>query len=289
MIGLMLRGWFYEPVGASEPAPAIVMSHGFSAVKEQGLAGFAERFAAAGFAVLVFDHRCLGASEGDERGRIVAQEQHDDTRSALHWICSRPSVDPARIGLWGSSYSGGHAIVVGALDPRVKVVVAQAPALDVAASLLAMAGAEGFAGYLGLLAQDHAMRSSGGTGGQIPVVAPEGEAAVLATPDSYAWFTASAAQAPRWQNLTSLESVARMVEYKPIAFVDLVAPKPLLLIGAVNDSLIPIAQVREAFARAGEPKKLIELDGGHFDVYPGAMHHEAAVSAATHWFATHLA
>ena len=59
------------------------MSHGFSAVKEQGLDGFAERFAAAGMVVLAFDHRHLGASDGDERGRIVYFEQHDDTRAAL--------------------------------------------------------------------------------------------------------------------------------------------------------------------------------------------------------------
>lgn len=284
--GLTLRGWFYEPVAT--PAPAVVMSHGFSAVKEQGLDVFAERFAAAGFAVLVFDHRCLGASDGSERGRIVAQEQHDDTRAALDWISTQPSVDPARIGLWGSSYSGGHAIVVGALDPRVKVVVAQAPALDVAGSLRALAGPEGFAGYLGLLAQDHAARNAGESGGQIPVVAPDGEPAVLSTPDSFAWFTASAATAPAWLNVTSLESVARMVEYKPIAFVDLVAPKPLLLIAEIDDALIPIAQVREAFARAGEPKKLIELSGGHFDVYPGSRDHDAAATAATDWFVTHL-
>ena len=104
--GLTLRGWLYRPDSGHGDRPAVVMSHGFSAVKEQGLDGFAERFAAAGFVVLAFDHRHLGASDGDERGRIVFSEQHDDTRAALAWLGEQPGVDGERLGLWGSSYSG---------------------------------------------------------------------------------------------------------------------------------------------------------------------------------------
>jgi cephalosporin-C deacetylase-like acetyl esterase len=64
-------------------------------------------------------------------GRIVYQEQHDDTRAALGWLTQQSGVDAERIGLWGSSYSGAHAVFLGAFDPRVKVVVAQVPGLDV--------------------------------------------------------------------------------------------------------------------------------------------------------------
>jgi fermentation-respiration switch protein FrsA (DUF1100 family) len=264
------------------------MSHGFSAVKEQGLDGFAERFAGAGMNVLVFDHRHLGASDGDQRGRIVFQEQHDDTRAALTWIAQQPGVDGDRIGLWGSSYSGGHALFLGALDPRVKVVVAQVPAVDVIRTFIHVVGQDTVLAYLGMLAEDHARRNSGEASSPIAVVAPEGEPCVLATSDSYEFFTGTAATASNWLNETTLESVARAAEYKPAAFIDLIAPKPLLVVAAVGDSLIPIGDVREAFARAGEPKKLLELDCGHFDVYPGGSHHEDAVAAAVDWFTTHL-
>src|SRR3954464_8020807 len=47
--GTTLRGWLYVPDGATEPCPAIVMSHGYSAVKELFLDAFAEVFADAGF------------------------------------------------------------------------------------------------------------------------------------------------------------------------------------------------------------------------------------------------
>ncbi len=286
--GTTCRGWLYRPETVAA-APAIVMSHGFSAVKEQGLDGFARGFCAAGFVVLAFDYRCLGASDGMPRGRIIPQEQHDDNRAALAFLAGQPGVDAERIGIWGSSYSGAHALFLGAMDPRIKVVVAQVPAILPAKSLVAVAGRAGFAQYLAMLAQDHAARNEGQPGGEIPIVAPEGEPAILSTPDSYAWFSASAAkEAPSWLNRTSLESVARLVEYWPAAFIDLIAPKPLLIQAAIQDSLIPIGQVRDAFARAGEPKRLVEFEGGHFDLYPGEKHFDRALAEATGWFKAHL-
>ena len=286
--GLTLRGWLYRPDGAVGATPAIVMSHGFSAVKEQGLASFAERFVAAGFTVLAFDHRHLGASDGAERGRVVFQEQHDDTRAALTWLGQQSGVDSERIGLWGSSYSGGHAVALGAVDPRVKVVVAQVPALDLVGTLMFVVGREGFLGLLGALVDDHARRNAGEPSAPIPVVGPAGEPSVLPRPDAYEWFVSTVPDAPNWLNQTTLESVARAVEYKPAAFIDLIAPKPLLIVAAIHDSLIPIEQVRDAFARAGEPKKLIEFDCQHCEVYPGRSHHQAAADAAAQWFTTHL-
>lgn len=286
--GLTLRGWLYRPDGSAGDRPAVVMSHGFSAVKEQGLDGFAQRFADAGMIVLVFDHRHLGASDGDERGRIIYQEQQDDTRAALGWLTQQTGVAVDRIGLWGSSYSGAHAIFLGAFDPRVNVVVAQVPGLDTVGTLIAMGGREGFDGFLPVLAEDHARRNAGEPSAPLQVVAPGGEPSVLATPDSYEWFMASRSDAPNWLNQTTLESVSRAAEYKASAFIELIAPKPLLVVAAVNDSLVPIELVRDAFGRAGEPKKLVELDCGHFDVYPGGTHHDDAAGAAQEWFTSHL-
>jgi fermentation-respiration switch protein FrsA (DUF1100 family) len=284
--GLTLRGWHWA--APTHNAPAIVMSHGFSAVKEQGIAGFAEAFHAAGFAVTLFDYRHLGASDGDERGRIVWQEQHDDIRAALGFTAAQPGVDANRIGLWGTSYSGGHAMFVGAFDPRVKVVVAQAPAIDVARSLIALAGRGGFDQYLALLADDHAARNAGQKSGRIDAVAPPEAPSVLGSPDSYAWFTSFGASAPNWVQTTTLESVARMAEYQPAAFVDLIAPKPFLMLAATQDALIPLAQARAAMARAGEPKRLVEIDCGHYDFYEGRPQFQRACEEATTWFVKHL-
>src|SRR5262249_37934657 len=149
---------------------------------------------------------------------------------------------------------------------RVKVIAVQAPAMEVAQSLIHLAGHAGFAGYLGLLANDHALRNAGKPSARLPIVAAEG-VSVFPTPDSFDWFTTNAAKG--WENSTTFESVARMAEYTPAALIELIAPKPLLMVAGETDSLIPVAQVRAGFARAGEPKRLDVHPCGHFDFYPG--------------------
>src|SRR3954451_11015916 len=112
--GVTLRGWLYTPDGVGGPSPTIVMAHGFSAVKEMYLDRFAEAFAAAGLAALVYDNRNFGASDGEPRQEIDPWAQVRDYRHAITYLCTVPEVDPERIGIWGSSYSGGHVLVVAA-------------------------------------------------------------------------------------------------------------------------------------------------------------------------------
>ena len=125
--GIKLRGWHYLPEKRTGKVPTIVMAHGFSAVKEMYLDRFADAFAAAGLGALVFDNRNFGASDGEPRQEIDPWQQVSDYRDAITFAETLPETDPARIGIWGSSYSGGHVMVVGAIDRRVKCVVAQVP------------------------------------------------------------------------------------------------------------------------------------------------------------------
>jgi fermentation-respiration switch protein FrsA (DUF1100 family) len=270
-------------------APAIVLAHGLTAVKEMYLDAYARAFQASGFAALVFDYRFLGASGGEPRGRIVPQDQQDDFRAALDWLTAQPQIDAERIGIWGTSFSGGHAMVMGALDPRIKAVVAQVPAIGIAESLVALNGREGLAALLSLCQRDHAARQQGLPGQELPAVAPAGQPSVMPSPDAYAWFTAAARDlAPAWRNAMSLESLARAVEYVPGAFIGFVSPKPLLIQAARHDALIPFEQVERAFARAGEPKRLDIFDCGHFGLYAPGPLHDRAVAGACAWFTRFL-
>ncbi len=288
--GQRCRGWLYRPEGSSgRRAPAIAMAHGFSAVKEMYLPAYAERFCAAGFAVLVFDFRFLGESEGEPRGQVLPAEQHEDFRNAISWLSTQPGIDAGRIGIWGSSYSGGHAMYLAAFDRRVRAAVAQVPAVRIWPVLLARQGRAALEAMQGLLAADRTERFRSGKIAEIPVVAPAGQPCVLSTPDSWEWFQKTgSAMAPTWRNAVTLESLEKMLEYDPTGGIELVAPTPLLVVAATADSLVPIAAVRAAFARAGEPKRLVELDCGHFDVYQTEPWHERSASAATDWFRTHL-
>ena len=130
-----LRGSFYTPASYSgQKLPCVVISHGFSAVKEQGLTAVAEYFTAnLPITCLVFDNRGFGdsdAGEGMPRLEVDGAAQTSDISDAITYSQTRPEVDPAKIGIWGSSFSGANVLWVGAVDRRVKAVVSQAPLVD---------------------------------------------------------------------------------------------------------------------------------------------------------------
>ena len=126
---VMLRGWHYRPDRGRGPWPTIVMAHGFSAVKEMYLDRFAV-FAAAGLAALVFDNRNFGASDGEPRQEIDPWRQIADYRDAISYALTRPETDGRRVGVWGSSYSGAHVLVLGATDRRIRCVASQVPLIS---------------------------------------------------------------------------------------------------------------------------------------------------------------
>ena len=127
--GVTCAADLYRPDGPAGSLPCLVMGHGFSGTK--GLARvYAERFAAAGLAVLVFDYRHFGASGGQPRQLVDVGRQREDYHAAVRCARTCPGIDPERIALWGTSFSGGHVIAVAAEDPRIAAVVAQVPLID---------------------------------------------------------------------------------------------------------------------------------------------------------------
>jgi fermentation-respiration switch protein FrsA (DUF1100 family) len=286
--GVTLRGWHYLPDRAQGKTPTIVMAHGYSAVKEMYLDRFAEAFAQAGLASLVFDNRNFGASDGAPRQEIDPWQQVRDYRDAITFAQTLDATDPDRIGIWGSSYSGGHVLVVGAIDRRVKCVVSQVPLISGHANARRLVRADAISGFQRMFENDRRTRYGGGAPATVPVVSadPAGPA-VLPTADSYAWFTETAKlRAPSWKNEVTLRSVELFMEYEPGTYIGFISPTPLLMVVALRDHLTVADQALSAYERALEPKRLVTLPGGHFDAYVDNF--DQASQPARDWFVEHL-
>jgi fermentation-respiration switch protein FrsA (DUF1100 family) len=287
--GTTLRGWLYEPDGgAGERAPVIVVAPEFAAVKEMGLARFADMFAAAGLAVLVFDHRNFGASDGSPRQEFDPWAQIRDYRHAVTWLRTLPDIDPGRIGLWGSGAGAWHAIVAGAIDRRVGAIVAQAPLECGWRSLLRLVRSDLLAEMREQFEVDRRARYHGAAPAMIPVVTEDRSAEPCALParDTWAWFTEAGAQAPAWRNQVTLRSVEMLTEYEPGPYLARVSPTALCMVVAADDDLTPVDVAAASFETASEPKRLLVLPGGHFAAYGDAF--GEAAKAACDWFVEHL-
>jgi fermentation-respiration switch protein FrsA (DUF1100 family) len=285
--GTTLRGWHYQPEGSGKH-PTIVLAHGFSAVKEMYLDKYAEAFAKEGFASVVYDNRNFGASDGEPRQEIDPWLQVRDYSDAITFALSLEQTDAARIGIWGSSYSGAHVLVVGATDRRVHCVVSQVPLTSGSQGFRRLVRADFIAPLQTQLHAERANRAAGGTPAMLPVVAQDPTTpSALPTADSYKWFSETAAsRAPSWRNEVTLRTIEYGFGYEPGAYIGLISPTPLLLIVAVKDHLTVSDLAIAAYERALEPKRLVLLPGGHFDAYVDGFDHSSG--AARDWFRTHL-
>jgi uncharacterized protein len=286
--GITLRGWHYLPDSRQGKVPTIVMAHGFSAVKEMYLDRFAEAFAAAGLAAVVFDNRNFGASDGEPRQEIDPWQQVRDYRDAITYAQSLPETDVDRIGVWGSSYSGGHVLVLGAIDRRVKCVVSQVPLASGHDNARRLIRADYFAGLQAAFDEDRRARMAGKPPAMLPVVAEDPTApSALPTPDSWAWFSETGrTRAPSWRNEVTLRSVEMFTEYEPGSYVSFISPTPLMMVVALGDVLTVADLALAAYERALEPKRLVTLPGGHFDAY--VKDFDASAKPAVDWFVQHL-
>ena len=163
-------------------------------------------------------------------------QQVRDYRHAITYAGTLDEVDPTRIGVWGSSYSGGHVLVLGAIDRRVKAVVAQVPLVSGSANIAELVRADFRAGFRQMFDDDRAARFRGDPPAMVPVVAEDPLApSALPTPDSWTWFTETGkTRAPSWKNEVTLRTVEMLGEYEPAAYIARISPTPLLMVVAAR-------------------------------------------------------
>ncbi len=275
--GTPLAAFLDTPDSGSGPYPTIVLSHGFGAVKEMALDRYADVFCAAGFACLVYDHRNTGSSGGTPRGEIDPWQQISDMRDAITYVGSRPEVDTDRIGLWGTSFSGGHSLVVAATDRRVKCVVSVVPTISGHQNTVRALTADGYTTFVREVNEERAARQRGEEPRMIPI-SMEGD-------ESYEWSKV-AGDGTTYVNSCTLLSRAMRGAYEPGGYITAISPTPLLMALMTHDTKCLTDIQLEAYSKAHEPKRLEMFPGGHYDPYTTQL--SAIASASLDWFRTHL-
>lgn len=266
--GWHLRGTgeaFAGPVGR----PCVVMAHGFSGTRDTGLRGYADGFAVAGLDVLLFDYRGFGASGGSPRQVVSYRRQREDYRAAVRAARALDGVDPGRIVLWGTSYSGGHVLDVAATDPGVAAVVAMTPFVDGAATLLHLARANGVLPLLRLTATglaDVAATAARRPSRLVPAVGEVGSGAVMSKPGALAAMQSVAG--PTWRNEVSARVALEVAVNRPVTSVGRVRA-PLLVQAGDHDTVVPVTAAVRAATRAGDRARVLRYPLDHFDVYDG--------------------
>jgi uncharacterized protein len=276
--------WLYRPE-AGDGVPCVVLAHGWSGVREQRLDAYAERFAAAGLAALVFDYRHFGASGGEPRHLLDVGRQHEDWRAAIAFARGLDGVDPDRVALWGTSFSGGHVVAVAAGDPRVAAVVAQVPFADGLRNLPRL-GARHALGLVREGLRDQIGAARGRPPHMIPAVGPPGSVSVMNTPDADPGFHALDPPGSSWRNETAARMCLKVSGYRPIRRAGDVEC-PILFAIADDDAITPPEFAEEAARRAPRSEVRRYAGAGHFDPYVGELF-ERVVADQLEFLVRHL-
>jgi len=267
--------------------PCVVLAHGFGGTVDSGLMPFAERFAAAGIDALAFDYRHFGASDGEPRQLLSIPSQLQDYAAAIAFARSLDGVDPDRIVVWGSSYSGGHAIAVAVADGRVGAVISQVPAMDGVWTLLNLARYAG-PGRIARLVLAGARDLAGSLRGRPPVllaqVGAPGELAFMTTADAEPGYSAIAG--PSWRNEVAARIALAAGAYRPGLQADRL-PCPILVQIADRDTVAPVKAAQDAAWRATGRAEVRTYPIGHFDIYTGAPF-ERAIADQLHFLGRHV-
>lgn len=247
--------------------PCVIMAHGLGGTRDAGLTPFAEAFAQAGVHVLCFDYRGFGTSDGAPRQVVNVSMQLDDWAAAIAHARSLPGVDPQRIALWGSSFSGAHSVAAAVRDGKIAAVVSQGAMMDGFASLLNLVKQCGLGHALKLTALGVADATLGAFGlGRVtvPVVGLPGESGALTTPDSKPGYLAITP--PDWKNEISTSWALTLAMYRPNTMTPRL-PCPALFCIATGDVVVPPSAMEDGARRAPDKVRVKRYAAGHFDLY----------------------
>lgn len=241
--------------------PCIVMAHGFSLTVDDGLTAFAERFATAGFIVVAFDFRHLGASDGEPRQYIDYGRQRADLQAAVDFARQLDHVDPRGLAVWGFSVAGGLALYTAAHNPGIAAAVCLSPMLDPLA--FGLRSPRNAAQIVADAARELITRRPH----PVPAVAPAGSYAVLASDEAVAGISAIRGSDSLWRNEALASPFLTAARFRPTRAARRVRC-PLLICTGDGDTLAPRPAIETVLARAPHAERC-HYPFGHFDGFVG--------------------
>ena len=282
--GVRLAGDLYRPAGAGaeEARAGILLCHGYTGVKSLYLPDNARVLTEAGYVVLTFDYKGWGASEGP-RSRLAPFGRVADTLAALTFLETRPGVDRARLGLYGTSYGGATAVWAAALDTRVRCVVSVVGVGDGRRWMRSVRRPDEWHDLLERARQDREQAVASGES-----ALAERDEILLQDRVSAALSAAARANNPDAVSTVPASFIDETLSFHADWVVQKIAPRPLLLVTTEDDRLVPPEESESLYRHAGEPKKLVVLKGyGHYDVYAEPAFGEV-MAATLAWYRAHL-
>jgi cephalosporin-C deacetylase-like acetyl esterase len=269
--GTRVRGHLYLPEGRG-PHPALAMAGGWCYVKELVLPEYARAFADAGIAVLAFDYRNFGESDGEPRQHVDPWAQIEDYKNALSWLETRDGIDPLRLGVWGISYSGGHVLIVAATDPRVQCVISNIPVVDGHLTMKQVHGALAYRALSAAILEDRRKRLTSGAHGYLPMSSddPAHELSTWPFPEVKEAFAAlQRTVAPNHQHRNTIASVELLESYDVTPFLSRILLPPVLLTVAERDDITLWQEEIRVFNGIATPNKQLFVcrDTSHMTLY----------------------
>ncbi|WP_217900321.1 alpha/beta hydrolase [Halorubrum sp. Ea8] len=267
--GVSCAGRLYRPADVERP-PIVVMAHGFGGELTWRLPSFAERFAERGLATFCFDYRTFGDSGGEPRNLIDPFKQRADWLAAIDHVRSVSTVDSDRLGLWGTSFSGGHVIETASRVDDVSAVVAQVPFVDglrTALKLIRTGGVEYLKNGVTAAIRDLGRAITCRDPYYVPVVGSPDEFGLLNTPDAVQGIEALIPDDEEWDNRCPARIIPLIMLYRPLSRAGDVEA-PVFIAQAENDRLLPPSTTDRLVQELDDVER-VRYPIGHFDAYRG--------------------
>lgn len=282
-----VKGWLYQPQTRDSRIPCIVMNNGLGGTRDMLLEPYALRFCDAGYAVITYDYRHFGDSEGEPRQLYNIEKQINDCRGAIAFARNHPAINPSKIAVWGTSAGGSYGLYIAATDGHVAAVCAQVAGFDHSEAGKVIAQREGLGFILKLLM--HAQRDKGRSRFNlsehtVPIVGRPGSLAMSAAPGAFEGY--SAIISPSFRNQLCARAVLNSHWYDPVNFLDKVHC-PVLIQAATHDNHCPVESAREAAKIIGQETQYIEYDTDHYSIYL-SDEFDRAVNDQITFFRNHL-